>query len=231
MLLVPVDKDVQHKDASYDGRSSGVRGASHSDDLEIDAHRDAVLLSVPALKPSASLLAGEVGFVDEDEDEVGANDEAVPAVSGTYVTQDVAEDSPKEWEDVSRPIALQTEIEAGAQSVATLQAWDDIEPTLSSSKRGNKPFVQLLRGTWSVTMVLRECSVPGTLYLFAESLVFRSELDHTEESSDPYISSHKHHGGQTWRWRLERLTQVLNRALNGSRKTWREHTYVIVVAA
>lgn len=205
MLLVPINTDVHHQDATYaetnDGPDNPSKVAS-----EDGANRDAVLLSIPALKPSKALLAGEVGFVDDDEDESMSDDvgSSVGAESLAVKESDIA---PKEWEDISRPVALQAEIEAAVHLLATQQAWDDLHLS-TSSREGGERAPQGLQGKWGATIVFRHASVPGMLYVFEQTIVFQGESNPKEDSSEWKPALPVRHGEQTWRWRLERLTQV-----------------------
>lgn len=188
MLLVPIDRDVGHKDESYRGTSAGVESVPQSTAPDGDASL------LPAFKPSASLLAGEVGFIDDDEEEEGG---AGRVADGS--ARDEREREHSGQEDVSDTVVLQEEIEEP----------QPIPGSLSWSQTGNGRTSQGLRGKWGATNVLREGSVPGTLYLFDETLVFQSDPSAREGSSreaNPTWSME--HGGKSWRWRLTRLTQV-----------------------
>lgn len=204
MLLVPIDAHVHHQDASYAGIN-----ASTEDQSQVvpgdDVHRDAALLCMPALKPSEALLAGEVGFVDDDEESI--SDDLGPSVGARSLAE--ADRAPIEWEDISRPVALQAEIEAAVQLVATQQAWDNLQLSASSRESGGR-VLQGLQGKWRATNVLRHALVPGMLYVFEQTVVFQSESNASVDSTECKPALPMRHGGQTWRWRLERLTQVID---------------------
>lgn len=169
MLLVPIDRDVGHKDASY-AETVGGNGSDAGLPRD-DALSDALIFS--ALKPSASLLAGEVGFVDDDEEEGGS-----------------AETGPR------------------SHLVAPLKEAEVVPTESTSSGVGGGRSFQGLRGKWKVTNVLRQGSVPGTLYLFEDTLVFQSEPDAMELNDEANVDRPIQLTGKIWRWRLERLTQV-----------------------
>ncbi|CAM9130173.1 unnamed protein product, partial [Hapterophycus canaliculatus] len=185
MLLVPVNRDVTHKEAAYAG--TRWRSDDTSDVLATngEARRDASLVS--GLKPSASLLAGKV---DDDEEETDGEAEFVNRPAAVTFGLGGSDEEPTEsWEDITHPSALQAEIDVAAQSAASQQEWEDIQPMLSSRGGLRGRVCQGLLGKWRATRVLREGSLYGVLYLFQESLVFTSE-----EATEA--------------WRLERLTQL-----------------------
>lgn len=185
MLLVPVDKDVSHKDAAYAGTRRTSDGTSDLLATNGEGRGDVGLVS--GLKPSASLLAGEV---DDDEEETDGEAEFVCRPAAVTFGLDGNSEVPTEsWEDVTHPSALQAEIDVAAQSASSQQEWEDIQPMLSSRGCVGGRIGQGLLGKWRATRVLREASLPGVLFLFEESLVFRSE-----EATEA--------------WRLERLTQL-----------------------
>lgn len=204
MLLVPVDKDVRHLDASYDGgntsRKQTGRTSARSDDTQGDA-----LPAVFALRPSASLQEIVVDD-DEDEDETEAkgvklSDESVASVS------EELEVSERDCEDCAGPNATRFEGEMAAQGTPNRQAQDILQPP-STAGSPDERMLQPTRGTWDITMILRECSVPGKLYLFPDTLMFRSDPDASEKGRGPFLCPGTRYHGRTWRWRLERLTQV-----------------------
>lgn len=202
MLLVPIDEDVSHKDAAYAGMTPSSGDPCQLLSSDDDVHRDARLVS--GLKPSASLLSGgSFGFVDDDEEETDGEVEQYdrpPADSfGLRGTEEDPDPDPAEWQDVSRLSASQAEIEAASQSAANQLEWQDIQPS---------GRVQRLCGQWRATNVLRQGSLPGVLYLFEESLVFKCQPNESEGSEEASAGWLTQHAGQSWRWRLERLTQV-----------------------
>ncbi|CAM9496985.1 unnamed protein product, partial [Ectocarpus fasciculatus] len=202
MLLVPIDEDVSHKDAAYAGMTPSSGDPCQLLSSDDDVHRDARLMS--GLKPSASLLSGgSFGFVDDDEEETDGEVEQYdrpPADSfGLRGTEEDSDPDPAEWQDVSRLSASQAEIEAASQSAANQLEWQDIQPS---------GRVQRLCGQWRATNVLRQGSLPGVLYLFEESLVFKCQLNESEGSEEAAAGWLTQHAGQSWRWRLERLTQL-----------------------
>ncbi|CAM9566448.1 unnamed protein product, partial [Ectocarpus sp. 13 AM-2016] len=202
MLLVPIDEDVSHKDAAYAGMTPSSGDPSQLLTSDDDVHQDGRLVS--SLKPSASLLSGgSFGFVDDDEEETDGEVEPYdrpPADSfglgGTGTEEDP--DLP-EWQDVSHLSASQAEIEAASRSAADHLEWQDIQPS---------GRVQRLCGQWRATNVLRQGSLPGVLYLFEESLVFNCQPNESEGGEEATVAWLTQHAGQSWRWRLERLTQV-----------------------
>lgn len=191
MLLVPVDTDVGHADEVYAGAHP-----RRSD----DAHLDPAMMS--GVKPSVSLLAG-VDFNDDDDEvtdgEVENDQSYAPAESFGHGG---ASAEPAEWEHIPPPGALQVET-AAVQSAVSQHEQENVEPTST----GGCASSQRVFGKWRATNVLRQGSVPGILYLFEESLVFESER-HEIEDSEEAAAGLQQHAGQTWRWRLERLTQV-----------------------
>lgn len=196
MLLVPVDRDVRHTEASYYGKNTSPGAHSEEGSRSGNLAGDAALLDVPALRPSASLLAGEDDFMDDEEDEPAAHDELD---SSTSPDADVnhASSEGKDWEDISV-------LEAGHQ------IWHDFLSTTSLSDGVTEDILQHARGTWTVTMVFRESSVQGTLYVFAECLVIRNFREPSEgKNQSTSASSLARHYGKTWYWQLRRLTQVL----------------------
>lgn len=204
MLLVPIDSDVSHKDASYASDNADEARTSTSRAPNDYVHPSRSLL--PVLKPSASLLAGETGFVDDDEeDEDVGSDEAGSAGSSSFTR---AQAVPPGWEEIARPSVLQAEVEAAVQSAASRYAWNELQPTpsISSSERGRA--VRNLHGKWEATNVRRQGCVAGVLFLFDESLVFQCKPDAGETLSAPNASRLSKPAGKIWRWRLERLTQV-----------------------
>lgn len=205
MLLVPVDADMGHKDASYADIPARSSDSAHLVAPEDNVHNNAVLL--PALKPSAALLAGEVGFSDDDEEEVEGEEVGdVRPPSPTHPQGPEAATS--EWEDITRQSASQAEIEAAVQLATSQHAWDDLHSVPTPTKGGGGRGFQNLQGEWAVTNVFRHGSVPGTLYLFEESLVFQSDESASDVNAEASPVWLMQHAGQKWRWRLERLTQV-----------------------
>lgn len=204
MLLVPVDKDVCHLNASYNASNSSSQHARRNSGREDDIQDDA-LFAVPALKPSASLLAGDLAGDDEDEEETAVKDEGQFGQNGasTFVQDLEMTTVSRNSEDGVSPV----ETEARVHRVANQQASDVLQAQSIGGGPSERTF-QPTRGTWDITMVLREYSVPGTLYLFARTLVFRSDSDGSEDANEPFLSSETRYHGRTWRWRLERLTQV-----------------------
>lgn len=205
MLLVPVDKDVRHLDASYNGSNTSNQHARRKSRRE-DGMQDSALLAVPALKPSASLLAGDVVVDDEDEEEIGGKDEGESDQSDVSTFVQDLELASRDSEDGVGASAFPIESEATVHKIANQQASDVLQPQSIAGSPSERTF-QPTRGTWKITMVLRECSVPGSLYLFADTLVFRSDSDGSEDGNEPFLSGTRY-CGRTWRWRLERLTQV-----------------------
>lgn len=185
MLLVPVDKDVSHKEAASPGTKRRSDGTSDVLGTSSEARRGASLVS--GLKPSASLLAGEV---DDDEDETDGEAGCVSRPAAVTFGLGGSDEEPTDsWEDVTHPSALQAEIDVVARSAANQHELEDIQPMLSSRGDLGRRIYQDLLGKWRATRVLREGSLSGVVYLFEESLVFRS-AEATEA------------------WRLERLTQL-----------------------
>lgn len=203
MLLVPIDTDVGHKDASYAGTAAGPEESSQLASSEDAARQEASRLS--ALKPSASLLAGGVGYIDDEEEEDAEGDEV-----GHSTRPRRSEEDHAEGEITSRPHVLQAEMKAAVQPVADQYARDDLlqKPGASVSEAGGDHAFETLRGEWEVTNVFRHGSVPGTLYLFEESLVFRSDPSASEGKDGAVSTWLVRQAGCTWRWRLDRLTQV-----------------------
>lgn len=206
MLLVPIDADVHHQEASYAGINATTEDQSQVVPGD-DVHRNAALLRMPGLKPSEALLAGEVGFVDDDEESI--SDDIGPSVGARSLALKEADRAPLEWEDISRPVALQAEIEAAVQLVATQQAWDYLQLSTSSREGGGR-VLKGLQGKWRATNVFRHALVPGMLYVFEQTVVFQSESNASVDSTECKPTLPMRHGGQTWRWRLERLTQVID---------------------
>lgn len=206
MLLVPVDADTGHKDASYAGIPAHSGASADHVAAEDGVHKKAVLL--PPLKPSASLLAGGVGFSDDDEEEELEGEE----VGGVRPSSPMHLQGPGqgslEWEDITRQTASQAEIEAAVELATNQHAWDDLQPVPTSTKGGDGRAFQNLHGQWAATNVLRHDSVPGTLHLFEESLVFESDSSASDSNAVVNPSWLSQHAGRRWRWRLERLTQV-----------------------
>lgn len=208
MLLVPVDTRVDHTNAAYEGAkptSGDVSLLGSGGDAHPDAKNPRL---IPGIQPSASLLAGEVGFADDDE---VVTDGEVEYDRSPAITFGLGgeEEEPAGWEDITCPSALEAEIEAAVQSAANQHEWEDIRPiSASSGGRGTRGY-QTLVGKWRATNVLRQGSLPGTLYLFEESLVFKGEWNQSEGGEEAATVWLKQITGQTWRWRLERLTQVM----------------------
>lgn len=194
MLLVPIDIDVGHKDASY-------AGDKYSSQANVENHSTVL----PALKPSASLIGGDEDFVEDDEEEEPGGDDLWS--SG----QDM---SLSGWEDVNRFDTQQAEIEE-AVHLASIGDADvhDSNPTsvaTASSLAFSSGYIfQGLRGRWHATNVLRQGLVPGTLYLFDDTLVFQASSSAEANSNrGASLVCQAQFAGQTWRWRLERLTKV-----------------------
>lgn len=211
MLLVPVDADMGHKDASYAGLPAHSDDSAHLASAEGGVHEKAVLL--PPLKPSASLLAGEVGFSDDDEEEELEGEEVGEIRSSSPTRRQGPGQVSLEWEDISRQSASQAEIDAAVELATNQHAWDDLQPVPTSTNGGDGRVFQNLHGRWSATNVLRHDSVPGTLYLFDESLVFESASRANDDNAAVNPSWLMQHAVQRWRWRLERLTQVKHKTL------------------
>lgn len=207
MLLVPVDKDFRHQDASYDESNTSSQQKPQRRTADEGLTPNSASSAVPGLKPSASLLAGRVGFVDDDEEETEAQDETESTASGCS-TSCLDSGVVREGKEISaQPVVTQAEAEAAVDSGVSQHTWNDVDESLRAQGL-NERTVQPTRGSWSATMLLRDCSVPGTLFLFAEALAFRSEVDQLDDSNEVFLTSLPVHHGQTWRWRLERLTQV-----------------------
>lgn len=202
MLLVPVDKDVRHLDASYDGgntsRKQTGRTSTPSDDNQSDA-----LPAVSALRPSASLQEIVVDD-DEDDEETEARGVEISDQSSASVSEEELE---RDFEGGAEPNATRFESETVVQESPNRQAQDILHRPSTEGSPDERMF-QPTRGTWDITMVLRECSVPGTLYLFPDTLMFRSDPDASENGCGPFMCPGTRYLGRTWRWRLERLTQV-----------------------
>lgn len=197
MLLVPVDTDVGHADEAYAGTTPRPSDG--------DAHRDPAMMS--GVQPSKSLLTG-VDFNDDDDEVTDGeveNDQSSSAAESFGHGGASAE--PAEWEHIPPPGALQVESVVSVQSTASQQEQENVAPTST----GGCASVQRVFGRWRVTNVLRQGSVPGVLYLFAESLVFESERNEVEDSEQATATGLL--AEQTWRWRLGRLTQVRMRKL------------------
>ncbi len=207
MLLVPVDKDVGHEDAAY----AGTQPASQETE---EGRGDAGGIRDPAMEsgvqPSASLLAGKEEDEEDEEDE-GEEDEGEvtdgevecdPSPSPGAETFGISgtKGDRAEWEHIPLPGALQAEMETVSQSAAASQQH---QPTIQRA-----PSASWGARKWAVTNVLRQGSVPGILYLLQETLVFKSERNEMEGDERPTAAGLQQHTGQTWRWRLERLTQV-----------------------
>ncbi|CAN0585658.1 unnamed protein product, partial [Ectocarpus sp. 12 AP-2014] len=146
------------------------------------------------------LSGGSFGFVDDDEEETDGEVEPYdrpPADSfGLGGTGTEEDPDPPEWQDVSRLSASQAEIEVASRSAADHLEWQDIQPS---------GRVQRLCGQWRATNVLRQGSLPGVLYLFEESLVFKCQPNESEGGEEATVAWLTQHAGQSWRWRLERL--------------------------
>lgn len=196
MLLAPIDVDVGHKDASY-------AGGKDSTQTNVENHSTVL----PALKPSAPLIGGDEDLVEDEEDEEAGGDD---------LWSSGQEMSLSGWEEVNRFATQQAEIEEAVHFASIGQAdVHDSNPTsvamASSSLAFRSGYIfQGLRGRWHATNVLRQGLVPGTLYLFDDTLVFQASSS-AEASSNRGASSvcQAQFAGQTWRWRLERLTQVM----------------------
>ena len=205
MLLAPVDVDVGHKDASYAGDQDTTQ-AKPGDHSEI----------LPTLKASTSLHGGDEDFVDDDEEEeAGGDGHSHGDGDGDELWSSRHEMGLSGWEDVNRYATQQAEIEEAVHLASIGQTVvRDSNPTPvakspPSLRPDNEYVFQGLRGRWHTTNVLREGSVPGTLYLFDETLVFQgsSSVD-TDKNCEAGLTWLTQFAGQTWRWRLERLVQV-----------------------
>lgn len=170
MLLVPVDADMGHKDASYAAVAAHSGDSAHLVAAEDGVHKEAVLL--PPLKPSASLLARGVEISDDEEEVEG--EEVGNIRPSSPMRQQGPEQVSLEWEDITRQSASQAEIEAAVEQATNQHAWDDLQP-VPTSKGGDGRMFRNLHGQWATTNVLRHDSVPGTLYLFEDTLVFESD--------------------------------------------------------
>eukprot|EP00752_Nemacystus_decipiens_P002115 g2019.t1 len=192
MLLVPVDTDVGHADEAYAGTTRRPGDG--------DAHRDPAMIS--GVQPSRSLLAGVDFIFDDDEVTDGEvdNDQSSSAAESFGHAGATAE--PAEWEHIPPPGALQVESVVSVQSTASQQEQEHVTTTAT----GGSASSQRVFGRWRATNVLRQGSVPGILYLFEESLVFEGERNEIEDSDEAAAAGPL--AGQTWRWRLGRLTQV-----------------------
>lgn len=209
MLLVPVVRVVDHRNAAYE------EAQPRSDDAPLlasggDTHADAKTPQMMSgLQPSASLLAGEVGFADDDEVVTDGEAEYDRSPAVTFGLGG-GEKELAGWEDVTCPSALEAEIEAAVQSAANQHEWEDIRPISASPGGGGVRVYQSLLGKWRATNVLRHGSLPGMLYLFEETLVFKGEWNQSDGSEEAAAVWLKQLAGQIWRWRLERLTQVIH---------------------
>lgn len=195
MLLVPVDTDVGHADEAYAGLTPRAGDG--------DAHQDPALLS--GVQPSKSLLAG-IDFNDDGDDEVTDGEVEIDQTSAPAESfgHGGASAEPAEWEHIPPPGALQVESEVSAQSAASRQEQEGVRPTSTDGCASS----QRIFGKWRATNVFRQVSVPGILYLFEGGLVFESERNEVEDSEAATAAGRQQDAGQTWRWRLERLTQV-----------------------
>lgn len=200
MLLVPIDVDVGHKDASY-------AGDKDSRQANVENHSTVLPALRPSVRPPAPLIGGDEDFVEDDEEEEPGGDDLWS--SG----QDM---SLSGWEDVNRFDTQQAEIEE-AVHLASIGEADvhDSNPTsvaTASSPAFSSGYIfQGLRGRWHATNVVRQGLVPGTLYLFDDILVFQASSSAEANSNSNRGASSvclAQFAGQTWRWRLERLTQV-----------------------
>lgn len=194
MLLVPVDVDVGHADEANAGTNPRPSDG--------DGYRDPAMMS--GVQPSKSLLAG-VDFNDDDDEVTNGE---VENDQSSYAAESFghggASAAPAEWEHFPPPGAWQAESVVSVQSAASQQEQEIVMPTST----GGYASSQRVFGKWRATNVLREGSVPGILYLFDESLVFESERNEIEDSEEATVTGLQQLAGQTWRWRLGRLTQV-----------------------
>lgn len=210
MLLVPVDRNVRHMEASYYRSSAKSQDSCGANSPQEQSPGDAALLNVPAVRPSAAVLGGEVGCVDDEEDERRIQNELLSPADETYMSLEGVEESSRDWERPRQSIAVQAEIEVKMESISIQPALDDIRQAQHLSDVANGRTIRQVGGKWNVLMVLRECSVSGTLYVFTETLVFISTSDPSKQSCDDKFSSSTRHHGETWCWQLRRLTQVIH---------------------
>ena len=206
MLLVPVDRDVGHKDAAYAG-TQPTSQETEEECVELGGIRDPAMVS--GVQPSASLLAGKEEVDEEDEEEEEGDDDEEETTDGE------AEDDPSpgavtfghrdskaeqaEWEHIPLPGALQAEVETAKESTTSQEERATIRRAPSASWGARK---------WRVTNVRRQGSVAGILHLSEETLIFKSERNEVDGNEDATAAGLQQLAGRAWRWRLERLTQV-----------------------
>jgi len=125
MLLVPVDRDVGHKDAAYAGAQPTSQETEEGRG-DLGGIRDPAMES--GVQPSASLLEGK--DEEEEEEEEGAEDEGevtdgevecdpTPSPGADTFGISGTKGDRAEWEHIPLPGALQAEMETASQSAAT----------------------------------------------------------------------------------------------------------------
>lgn len=198
-----MDSSYERRGDSLENSSSGRRGG---------VEQDAALLDAPAVRPSKSLRAGDLWFLDDDDGDSSATDEDLLARSNAASAAEGLVHATRSSDDLGRSTSTHAEMrEEGVTGLlAGQQGRQEYHPKGHDPAGKKKSASPQVLGKWNATMVFRERSVQGTVCVLAESLLFQSVADIDHQRRESLTSPPTPTQGQkTWRWQLIRLTQVI----------------------